>query len=38
VLIAALAGWKLLGEVDHRRRIGGAIVIVVGLVALVSGG
>jgi uncharacterized membrane protein len=38
VLIAALAGWKLLGEVDHRRRIGGAIVIVVGLVALVAGG
>ena len=38
VLIAAFAGWKLLGEVDHRRRIGGAAVVLVGLVALVAGG
>jgi len=38
VLIAAFAGWKLLGEVDHRRRIGGAAVVLIGLVALVAGG
>ena len=38
VLIAAFAGWKLLGEADHRRRIGGAAVVLVGLVALVAGG
>jgi drug/metabolite transporter (DMT)-like permease len=38
VLIAAFAGWKLLGEVDHRRRIGGAAVVLVGLIALVAGG
>jgi drug/metabolite transporter (DMT)-like permease len=38
VLIAAFAGWKLLGEVDPRRRIGGAAVVLVGLIALVAGG
>lgn len=38
VVIAALVGWKLLGEVDHRRRIGAAVVIVIGLAALVAGG
>jgi drug/metabolite transporter (DMT)-like permease len=38
VLIAAFVGWKLLGEVDHRRRIGGAAVVLVGLTALVAGG
>ncbi|NBP17514.1 MAG: hypothetical protein EBU98_02525 [Actinobacteria bacterium] len=38
VLIAAFAGWKLLGEADHRRRIGGAAVVLVGLAALVAGG
>jgi len=38
VLIAAFVGWKLLGEVDHRRRIGGAAVVLVGLAALVAGG
>lgn len=38
VLIAAFAGWKLLGEADHRRRIGGAVVVLVGLAALVAGG
>ena len=38
VLIAAVIGWKLLGEQDHRRRIGGTIVVLVGLVALVAGG
>ena len=38
VLIAAFAGWKVLGEADHRRRIGGAAVVLVGLVALVAGG
>jgi len=38
VLIAAFIGWKLLGEDDHRRRIGGAVVVLIGLVALVAGG
>lgn len=38
VLIAAFVGWKLLGETDHRRRIGGAAVVLVGLVTLVAGG
>jgi drug/metabolite transporter (DMT)-like permease len=38
VLIAAFAGWKLLGEADHRRRISGAAVVLVGLAALVAGG
>ena len=38
VLIAAVIGWKLLGEQDHRRRIGGTIVVLVGLIALVAGG
>lgn len=38
VLIAAFVGWKLLGEADHRRRIGGAAVVLVGLAALVTGG
>ena len=38
VLIAAFAGWKVLGEADHRRRIGGAAVVLVGLAALVAGG
>jgi len=38
VLIAAFAGWKVLGEADHLRRIGGAAVVLVGLVALVAGG
>lgn len=38
VVFAAFAGWKLLGETDHRRRITGAGVIVIGLVALVAGG
>lgn len=38
VLIAAFVGWKLLGESDHRRRIGAAVVIVIGLAALIAGG
>ncbi|MGA1031294.1 MAG: EamA family transporter [Ilumatobacteraceae bacterium] len=38
VVIAAFIGWKLLGERDHRRRISGAVVVLVGLVALVAGG
>ena len=38
VLIAAFAGWKVLGEADHRRRISGAAVVLVGLAALVAGG
>jgi multidrug transporter EmrE-like cation transporter len=38
VVLAALAGWKLLGEGDHRRRITAAVVVFTGLLVLVSGG
>jgi drug/metabolite transporter (DMT)-like permease len=38
VVLAALAGWKLLGEGDHRRRITAAAVVFTGLLVLVSGG
>lgn len=37
VVIAALAGWKFLGEEDHRKRITSAAIVVVGLVVLVAG-
>jgi drug/metabolite transporter (DMT)-like permease len=37
VVLAALAGWKLLGEGDHRRRIASAIVVFTGLLILVLG-
>ena len=38
VVLAALAGWKLLGEGDHRRRITAALVVFAGLLVLISGG
>ena len=37
VVLAALAGWKLLGEGDHRRRIAAAAVVFAGLLTLVLG-
>ena len=37
VVLAALAGWKLLGEGDHRRRITAAGVVFAGLLVLVLG-
>jgi drug/metabolite transporter (DMT)-like permease len=37
VVLAALAGWKLLGEGDHRRRITAAVVVFTGLLVLVIG-
>jgi drug/metabolite transporter (DMT)-like permease len=38
VVLAALAGWRLLGEGDHRRRLAAALVVFVGLLVLISGG
>ncbi|MFZ9819064.1 MAG: EamA family transporter, partial [Ilumatobacteraceae bacterium] len=38
VVLAAFAGWKMLDEGDHRRRIASAITVFVGLVVLVAGG
>ena len=38
VVLAALAGWKLLGEGDHRRRLTAAMVVFTGLLVLVFGG
>ena len=38
VVIAAFAGWKMLDEGDHRRRITSAAIVLVGLVVLVAGG
>lgn len=38
VVLAALAGWKMLGEGDHRRRITAAVVVFTGLLVLISGG
>ena len=38
VLIATFIGWKVLGEVDHRRRIGGAAIILIGLISIIIGG
>lgn len=35
VVLAALAGWKLLGEGDHRRRITAAAIVFAGLLTLV---
>jgi uncharacterized membrane protein len=37
VVLAALAGWKLLGEGDHRRRLTAAMVVFTGLLVLVFG-
>ncbi len=38
VVLAAFAGWKMLDEGDHRRRITSAAIVLVGLVVLVAGG
>jgi drug/metabolite transporter (DMT)-like permease len=38
VVLGALAGWRLLGEPDHRRRIAAALVVLAGLVTLVATG
>jgi hypothetical protein len=38
VVIAAFAGWKMLDEGDHRRRITSAAIVLIGLVVLVIGG
>ncbi len=38
VVLAAFAGWRLLNEGDHRRRIASAVIVLTGLVLLVSGG
>ena len=38
VVIAAFAGWKMLDEGDHRRRITSAAIVLLGLVVLVAGG
>ena len=37
VVLAALAGWKLLGESDHGRRLASAAVVFTGLLVLVLG-
>lgn len=37
VVLAAFAGWRLLDEGSHRRRIAAAVIVTVGLVTLVSG-
>lgn len=37
VVLAALAGWKMLGESDHRRRLTAAFVVFTGLLVLVIG-
>lgn len=38
VVLAAFAGWRMLNEGDHRRRIASAGIVLLGLVLLVSGG
>ncbi|MFT3855604.1 MAG: hypothetical protein QM733_23180 [Ilumatobacteraceae bacterium] len=38
VVIGAFAGWRLLGEANHRRRITAALVVVAGLITLVVAG
>lgn len=37
VVIAAFAGWKMLDEGDHKKRIASATIVLVGLVVLVVG-
>jgi drug/metabolite transporter (DMT)-like permease len=37
VVIAAFAGWKMLDEGDHRRRITSASIVLVGLAVLIAG-
>ena len=38
VVIAAFAGWKMLDEGDHKKRIASAAIVLIGLVVLVVGG
>jgi drug/metabolite transporter (DMT)-like permease len=38
VVLAAFAGWKMLDEGDHKRRIASAAIVLAGLVVLVIGG
>ncbi|MFA5774803.1 MAG: EamA family transporter [Ilumatobacteraceae bacterium] len=38
VVLAAFAGWRYLNEGDHRRRIASAVIVLIGMVILVSGG
>jgi drug/metabolite transporter (DMT)-like permease len=38
VIIAAFAGWKLLDEGDHRRRLTSAAIVLIGMMVLVAGG
>ncbi len=38
VVLGALAGWRLLGEGDHRRHVTAALVVLAGLVILVVAG
>ena len=38
VVIAAFAGWKMLDEGDHRRRITSASIVLLGLAVLIAGG
>jgi drug/metabolite transporter (DMT)-like permease len=38
VVLGAFAGWRLLGESNHRRRITAAVVVVAGLITLVVAG
>lgn len=38
VVLAAFAGWRYLNEGDHRRRITSAVIVLIGMVILVSGG
>jgi drug/metabolite transporter (DMT)-like permease len=37
VVIAAFAGWKMLDEGDHKKRIASATIVLIGLVVLVAG-
>jgi hypothetical protein len=37
-VIAAFAGWKMLDEGDHKKRIASAAIVLIGLVVLVVGG
>jgi len=37
VVIAAFAGWKMLDEGDHRRRITSASIVLIGLAVLIAG-
>lgn len=38
VVLATFAGWRYLNEGDHRRRIASAVIVLIGMVILVSGG